>query len=152
MGWVERKLDYAGGRLEGSVEHAAEKHSGVIEQGIDKAGAELRDVLREGSREIDTKLDKISQELSNQRSFTKNDVRELVDYATVELIKMEDVRIFGNAENKTGVISFNIGKIHPAAYTGLPRDILKSGKEYKICSPSILNKARQFNRLRKATE
>ena len=38
---------------------------------------------------------------------------ELLDYATVELLKMESVRIFGNAENKTGVISFNIGKIHP---------------------------------------
>lgn len=39
--------------------------------------------------------------------------REMLDYATVELLKMESVRIFGNAENKTGVISFNIGKIHP---------------------------------------
>jgi cysteine desulfurase/selenocysteine lyase len=38
---------------------------------------------------------------------------ELLDYATIELLKMESVRIFGNAENKTGVISFNIGKIHP---------------------------------------
>jgi len=38
---------------------------------------------------------------------------ELLDYATVELLKMESVRIFGNAENKTAVISFNIGKIHP---------------------------------------
>jgi cysteine desulfurase/selenocysteine lyase len=38
---------------------------------------------------------------------------EMLDYATVELLKMESVRIFGNAENKTGVISFNIGKIHP---------------------------------------
>jgi cysteine desulfurase / selenocysteine lyase len=37
---------------------------------------------------------------------------ELLDYATVELLKMETVKIFGNAENKTGVISFNIGKIH----------------------------------------
>ncbi|MCU0370521.1 MAG: cysteine desulfurase [Bacteroidales bacterium] len=39
--------------------------------------------------------------------------RELLDYATVELLKMENIRIFGNAENKTAVISFNIGKIHP---------------------------------------
>ncbi|MCK9400827.1 MAG: cysteine desulfurase [Bacteroidales bacterium] len=38
---------------------------------------------------------------------------ELLDYATVELLKMESVRIFGNAENKIGVISFLIGKIHP---------------------------------------
>lgn len=95
MGWVERKLDYAGGRLEGSVEHAAEKLSGVIEQGIDKAGAELRDVLREGSREIDAKLDKISQELSSQRHFTKNDVRDLVDYAADRFGDMFDQRVQG---------------------------------------------------------
>lgn len=38
---------------------------------------------------------------------------ELLDYMTVELLKMENIRIFGNAENKTAVISFNIGKIHP---------------------------------------
>jgi cysteine desulfurase/selenocysteine lyase len=38
---------------------------------------------------------------------------ELLDYATLELLKMESVRIFGNAENKTAVISFLIGKIHP---------------------------------------
>lgn len=37
---------------------------------------------------------------------------ELLDYTTVELLKMQDIRIFGNAENKTCVISFNIGKIH----------------------------------------
>jgi cysteine desulfurase/selenocysteine lyase len=39
--------------------------------------------------------------------------RELLDYATLELLKMETVRLFGNAENKTAVISFLIGKIHP---------------------------------------
>lgn len=39
--------------------------------------------------------------------------RELLDYATLELLKLENVRIFGNAENKTAVISFMIGKIHP---------------------------------------
>lgn len=39
--------------------------------------------------------------------------QELLDYATVELLKMENIRIFGNAENKSSVISFNIGKIHP---------------------------------------
>lgn len=38
---------------------------------------------------------------------------ELLDYATLELLKMENIRIFGNAENKTAVISFLIGKIHP---------------------------------------
>jgi len=39
--------------------------------------------------------------------------RELLDYTTLELLKMDAVKIFGNAENKTAVISYNIGKIHP---------------------------------------
>lgn len=38
---------------------------------------------------------------------------EMLDFLTVELLKMENIRIFGNAENKTSVISFNLGKIHP---------------------------------------
>lgn len=39
--------------------------------------------------------------------------RELLDYMTLELLKMDSVKIFGNAENKTAVISYNIGNIHP---------------------------------------
>lgn len=39
--------------------------------------------------------------------------QDLLDFLTVEFLKMEDIRIFGNAENKTSVVSFNIGKIHP---------------------------------------
>ena len=39
--------------------------------------------------------------------------QDLLDFVTVEFLKMEDIRIFGNAENKTSVVSFNIGKIHP---------------------------------------
>lgn len=39
--------------------------------------------------------------------------QELLDFMTVELLKMENVRIYGNAENKTSVVSFNLGKIHP---------------------------------------
>jgi cysteine desulfurase / selenocysteine lyase len=39
--------------------------------------------------------------------------REMLDYLTVELLKLEDIKIFGNAENKTAVISYNIGKVHP---------------------------------------
>lgn len=38
--------------------------------------------------------------------------KELLDYATLELMKMDSVRIYGNAEDKTSVISFNIDKIH----------------------------------------
>jgi cysteine desulfurase/selenocysteine lyase len=38
---------------------------------------------------------------------------ELLKYATGKLNAVEDIHIIGNAENKSSVISFNIGNIHP---------------------------------------
>ena len=37
----------------------------------------------------------------------------LLDYATKQLNKIEGLVIYGNAKNKTSVISFNVGTIHP---------------------------------------
>ena len=38
---------------------------------------------------------------------------ELLDYATAELKKIEGLKIFGEAIEKTAVISFNVGSLHP---------------------------------------
>ena len=37
----------------------------------------------------------------------------LLKYATSELLKIEGLKIYGQSENKTAVISFNIKSIHP---------------------------------------
>jgi hypothetical protein len=58
-----------------------------------QAGTELKDVIWQASQEIDAKLDKISDELHAQRQFTKDDVRELVDYAGDKLGTLMDLRI-----------------------------------------------------------
>ena len=39
--------------------------------------------------------------------------QELLIYATEELLKIEGLRIYGTAPEKTAVISFNVGSIHP---------------------------------------
>jgi len=39
--------------------------------------------------------------------------KELLDYATKELKEIEGLRIYGEADEKTAVISFNVGEIHP---------------------------------------
>ncbi len=39
--------------------------------------------------------------------------KELLDYATEELLKIEELKIYGTGAEKTSVISFNIGTIHP---------------------------------------
>lgn len=38
---------------------------------------------------------------------------ELLDYATEQLLKIEGLKIYGTAKNKTSVISFNIDAVHP---------------------------------------
>jgi cysteine desulfurase/selenocysteine lyase len=38
---------------------------------------------------------------------------ELLEYATEELLKIDGLKIYGTAKNKTSVISFNIENVHP---------------------------------------
>lgn len=39
--------------------------------------------------------------------------QELLEYATAKLLEIEGLRIYGTSAEKTAVISFNIGEIHP---------------------------------------
>jgi cysteine desulfurase/selenocysteine lyase len=39
--------------------------------------------------------------------------KELVEYGTKRLLEIEGLKIFGTAKEKTSVISFNVGEIHP---------------------------------------
>jgi len=38
---------------------------------------------------------------------------ELLNYATKEMLLIEDLKIYGVSKEKTSVISFNVGEIHP---------------------------------------
>ncbi|MCX7673698.1 MAG: hypothetical protein N2Z63_08925 [Thiobacillaceae bacterium] len=97
MAWFQKEMDYARESLteasRTAIDRAGEKLSEVMAQGVRLAGQELREVVESASREIDAKLDKISEELHNQRQFTKDDVRELVDYAADRLSQVLDERI-----------------------------------------------------------
>ena len=39
--------------------------------------------------------------------------QSLLEYATKELLQIDGLRIYGTADNKASVISFNVGQIHP---------------------------------------
>jgi len=43
----------------------------------------------------------------------ENREAELLDYATKKLLEIDEIKIYGDSSNKTSVISFNIGSIHP---------------------------------------
>ncbi|MDZ7595346.1 MAG: hypothetical protein U0932_11925 [Thiobacillus sp.] len=76
-----------------AIDRASERLSEVVKDGVLQAGTELKDVIWRASQEIDTKLDKISEELHAQRQFTKDDVREMVDYAGERFGTVLDARI-----------------------------------------------------------
>ena len=97
MAWFEKEMNYARESLvavsEAAIDRAGDKLSEVMRDGVKNAGDELKDVIQGASQEIDAKLDKISHELHNQRQFTKDDVKELVDYAADRLSGVLDDRI-----------------------------------------------------------
>ena len=97
MAWFQKEMDYARESLaaasQAAIDRAGERLSEVMGKGVRLAGKELREVVESASREIDAKLDKISDELHCQRQFTKDDVRELVDYAADRLSQVLDERI-----------------------------------------------------------
>lgn len=76
-----------------AIDHAGNRLASVVKEGVSQAGTELKDVIVQAGQEIDVKLDKISEELHAQRQFTKDDVRELVDYASERLGTLLDERM-----------------------------------------------------------
>lgn len=98
MAWFQKEMDYARDSLaaasQAAIDRAGERLFEVMGEGVRLAGKELREVVESASREIDAKLDKISEELHSQRQFTKDDVRELVDYAADRLSQVLDDRLY----------------------------------------------------------
>lgn len=108
MVWFKDEMDYARDSLtkasESAIERAGDKLGAVVKEGIAGASAELRQVVANASGEVDAKLDKISAELHNQRSFTKTDVKELVDYAAERLGDTIDERVRVMKEEITALV------------------------------------------------
>lgn len=75
------------------LQDTGEQVRGILHESLEQTGTTLRGVVSDASREIDAKLDKIAQELHSQRQFTKDDVKDVVDYAALKLGTAVDERI-----------------------------------------------------------
>lgn len=108
MTWFQKEMDYARESLEKvsemAIDRAADKLNAVVSDGIGQASTELREVVENTSQKIDTKLDKISNELHEQRQFTKSDVKELVDYAADRLGATIDDRVHMMKQEITALV------------------------------------------------
>lgn len=108
MAWFKKEMDYARERLEEvsqtAIDRAGEKLGVVVKTGIGEASGELREIVVAAGREVDEKLDKIANEITNQRQFTKSDVKELVDYAAQQFGIMIDQRVAVLRAEITGLV------------------------------------------------
>lgn len=108
MTWFQKEMDYARESLEQvsarAIGEAANKLNNVVRDGIAEASGELREIVSGASQDIDTKLDKISLELHEQRQFTKADVKELVDYAAEKLGATMDARVLVMKQEITNLV------------------------------------------------
>ncbi|MEW5771810.1 MAG: hypothetical protein AB1831_15810 [Pseudomonadota bacterium] len=90
--------------FEKTIDYARDSLIAASEAAVDRAGDRLGQVVDNASQAIDEKLDKISQELHSQRSMTKDDVRELVDYAADRLSLVLDQRIAVMRQEIAGLV------------------------------------------------
>ena len=90
--------------FEKTIDYARESLIAASEAAVDRAGDRLGQVVDNASQAIDEKLDKISQELHSQRSMTKDDVREMVDYAAERLTVVLDDRITAMRREIAGLV------------------------------------------------
>ncbi len=90
--------------FEKTIDYARESLIAASEAAVDRAGDRLGQVVDNASQAIDEKLDKISQEIHSQRSMTKDDVREMVDYAAERLTVVLDERIAVMRQEITGLV------------------------------------------------
>ena len=90
--------------FEKTIDYARESLIAASEAAVDRAGDRLGQVVDNASQAIDEKLDKISQDIHSQRSLTKDDVREMVDYAAERLTVVLDERIAVMRQEITGLV------------------------------------------------
>ncbi len=97
MAFFDKSIEHAKDSLaevsRDAIDRAGDRLANVVQVGVGQAGSELKEVIWKASQEIDSKLDKISDELHAQRKFTKDDVREMVDYAGERFGAVMDARM-----------------------------------------------------------
>ncbi len=90
--------------FEKTIDYARESLVAASQSAVEQAGDKLGQVVDNASKAIDEKLDKISHELHNQRSMTKDDVKEMVDYAADRLSVVLDDRIAAMRREIAGLV------------------------------------------------
>jgi hypothetical protein len=94
MGFDLLNLKQATSEFEGSFNRVIdERITPLVERSIQQVSTELSDVIRLAGAQVDRNIALLSDEIHNQRSMTKDDIKELIDYSTAQIGAAIDQRI-----------------------------------------------------------
>jgi hypothetical protein len=65
----------------------------VIQDSIKEAEGAISRVIGETSKHLDEKIDRVADEIHNQRNITKQEIEELIDYAAIKFSRVIDERV-----------------------------------------------------------
>lgn len=94
MGFDPLNLQQASIQFEHSMGRVIdERLAPLFDRSINHVSHELSAVIQEAGVQLDHNIAALSDEIHNQRSMTKDDIRSLIDYATLQLGSALDQRI-----------------------------------------------------------
>jgi len=73
-------------------EIVSEQLSPLISDAIQQAGQQLTSTVEVASEQLQSNIDKISKEIESHRTITKDEIKDLIDYATMKIALTVDER------------------------------------------------------------
>ncbi|MFZ6770500.1 hypothetical protein ACO0LM_25875 [Undibacterium sp. Di26W] len=94
MAFDPLKLKNASEHFENSLNRVIdERVAPLVDRSINHVSKELSDVIRQAGEQVDRNIALLSDEIHNQRSMTKDDIKSLIDYSTAQIGAAIDQRI-----------------------------------------------------------
>ncbi len=79
--------------------------SAHLDQVVDRASSSLNQVVANAGKQLNESIDRLSSEVHSHRSITKDDIKELIEFATAQMGDMLDQRISALKEETSNLIN-----------------------------------------------
>jgi hypothetical protein len=82
-----------------------ERVAPLVDRSITQMSQEVSEVIRQAGAQVDRNIAMLSDEIHNQRSMTKDDIKALIDYAAIQMGTAIDARILSIKQETSTLIN-----------------------------------------------
>jgi hypothetical protein len=106
LGQIESALERVSrNTLKPLLKDTIETASANLDSVVDRASESLNEVVKSAGLQLNESIDRLSSEVHNHRTITKDDVKDLISFATSQMGEMLDQRIFALKEETSNLIN-----------------------------------------------